>query len=445
MASGFNTVLSASDETAAAFNSATQRQQKYSGAVSGSDRELMKMRTSMAGAGTAAQALTAVLSGNVSALDNIGTSIGMVSPKFLKAGAAMAAFGVGWQVGTMIRQLDTVDKLLGKIGMASLRDPTADTAAAIEKTAGMISRKRTEMSAEQDLAATEIAGRTDKSGAARSVATEQAAKDRLVKEQELATREARNATARAQVSVVTATQKAGSFRSITDVQEIEKAQAALEEAKANEVAIAEAGAKRIEAAQNRVNQAIKAGTEEAGKLAESLAEAEAGQTLGKMQEYKTTIDEAVGGLGDARTRKAALSLAGAGGQLRGLEREKLLNRAADTAELDKLGTMRRAASDPAAQEQKRALERERKSTEAALKRAEAKEGKEGIKLSKRDKELLENKRVLEEQNNRGRNLRHAELDAKDLRDKKQADDIGRLLTEQQQINTELKALLVTAS
>ena len=445
MAPGFNTVLSASDETAAAFNSATQRQQKYSGAVSGADRELMKMRTSMAGAGTASQALTAVLSGNVAALDNIGTSIGMVSPKFLKAGAAMAAFGVGWQVGTMIRQLDTVDKLLGKIGMASLRDPTADTAAAIEKTAGMISRKRTEMAAQQDLASTEIAGQFDKSGAARSVATEQAAKDRLVKEQELATREARNATARAQVSVVTATQKAGSFKSIADVQEIEKAQAAVEEAKANEVAIAEAGAKRIEAAQSRVNQAIKAGTEEAGKLAQSLAEAEAGQTLGKMQEYKTTIDEAVGGIGDARTRKAALALAGAGGQLRGPEREALLNKVAQTAELDKLGQMRREASDPAAQEQKRSIERERKSTERALARAEEKEKKQGVTLSRRDKELLENKRALDEQNNRGKNLRNAELDAKDARDIKQADDIAKLYKEQTQINAALKALLVTAS
>jgi hypothetical protein len=309
----------------------------------------------------------------------------------------------------------------------------------------MISRKRTEMAAQQDLASTEIAGQFDKSGAARSVATEQAAKDRLVKEQELATREARNATARAQVSVVTATQKAGSFKSIADVQEIEKAQAAVEEAKANEVAIAEAGAKRIEAAQSRVNQAIKAGTEEAGKLAQSLAEAEAGQTLGKMQEYKTTIDEAVGGIGDARTRKAALALAGAGGQLRGPEREALLNKVAQTAELDKLGQMRREASDPAAQEQKRSIERERKSTERALARAEEKEKKQGVTLSRRDKELLENKRALDEQNNRGKNLRNAELDAKDARDIKQADDIAKLYKEQTQINAALKALLVTAS
>jgi hypothetical protein len=441
---GFNTVLTASDETAAAFTSAENRQKKYRVAIAGADRELTRMRASMLGAGAASQALTGVLTGNVAALDNVGTSLAMVSPRLMKAGTLIAAVGVGWQLGRIIGDLDAVDKLLTKIGGQSLRDPTVDLGIAAERMSGMIGRRRMIAGAESEVEATDIAARTDKSGTARAVATAQADAERVRKEQQLAQIEAQNATAKAATAAASAQSKAGRFVSTKDREEIDKAEAALKEAQANEIALAEAAAKKIEAAQNRVTQAIKAGTEEAGKLATKLDDAAANATLDKAQQYKTTIDEAVSGIGDARTRKAALDLVNAPGFLRGNEREALLDKQAQVANIDKLAAMERERRDPAAQEQRRDLERVRKSTERAIRAAEE-DVKAGRPLSKAQQQLLENKRALDDQAQRGKGLRAAELDVRERREAEMAKDIGRLLTEQQQINRELKTLLVTAS
>jgi len=279
---------------------------------------------------------------------------------------------------------------------------------------------------------------------ARAVAAAAADAGRVRQGQAMADLAAQNATTTARTNVASVTQKAGRLVSTKDREEIDKAEAAVKEAQANEIAIREAGALRIEGAQNRVNAAIAAGEKEAAKLATRMGDVEAAATLDKVQQYKTTIDEAVGGLTDKRTRDAALGLANAPGFLRGPEREAFFNKAAQTAEIDKLSAMERESRDPDAKKQARELERTRRHTENAIRAAEE-DVKAGRPLSKAQKQLLENKRALDEQANRGRNVRNAELDARDRRETQQARDISELLKEQSQINAELKQLLVTAS
>jgi len=440
--------LRGNDETAAAFASAESRLNKYGRTSAKTGADLNDMRRSMLGAGAASQSLAMLLQGNVGALDNIGTSLGMVNPKLIKFGSILAAIGIGAQLGKMLGEIEAIDEVLGRIetrARSSMRLLPEQTTSQI-KDLDAAARNAKELSAARADVAGARASAMPAGPDKQRAAAEQENRRALEKiEEEIS--DAQNKVMQARASLAAVKVKAGNAVGPEEQKEITRAEGDLRRAEKDAAATEEQAILKREAATLRLAAAVREVTDELVNMQDKAEGIELQQgmqfdesQIKNAQGYIDRITNALGALDDKRLKGLARNAMG--GADKTDENKALVDKQAELAIVDQMTARRKARSDPAVRAQADEIERERRRTENQMKRIEERRDK-GRPLATWEKELLKEQegiqtRATEEQIKKKaeESLRVKQQEARDESAKNTADEL-KLIREK--IDTVLQA------
>jgi len=135
MANNIDISLTGKDETAAAFDSATNRMRKMGAAADGTSKELSRFTRTNSGVRIAADGMRGAIRGDINALDNMAQSLAMINPKLMQFAGVMTGLTLGAQLGS---QLDKSFGLSDRIAGALLGMDPADIISNAERVARKI-------------------------------------------------------------------------------------------------------------------------------------------------------------------------------------------------------------------------------------------------------------------------------------------------------------------
>jgi hypothetical protein len=440
MANSVDIRLTATDETAGAFDSAKKRQEQYAGAVKtankavGDSRKsaadagagLDTMRRSMLGAGAAAQGFSGALKGNIGQLDNVGTSLAMMTPKLMKFGLALAAVGVAAQVGKEIAVA------LGWQSKAEKIEKETKAMDALARRARELADAQSELN--------KAKASEGMSGPAASMATAREEMDREVARQNEAVKDAERKLSEAQKK-----RQAVGFMDETGKKD---ADTAIAEAQKDLSTAQEIAAKKAEIAAIKYKQVIEDTSRALADAKENLSDLSREEENRRLDDaikdnklYLESVTQAFEAFKDPRLRKQAMAGI-AGGAQRGKD-AGLEEARQDLAALDQVRDMQRQRNDRDIRMQARQLERDRRGAENEIERAQDREAAKR-KLTTREKTLLADIAAVKLKQDREADVRKAEEAAKKQREDDNHDNLRKSRIANEKIVNQLTPLLQAA-
>ena len=470
--------LTARDETAAAYSSATRRMDGYGASVRGAGANQQQLAQKTIAQVSASNALTAALNGNTAAFGQAAMSATKYSAGMQGVAIAIAKVAiiaaitkkVMTELGlvTRVKALFTGQDVSEVTGRAeAIEKRTRDVAAAQDRarqaSAAAAAARQARIERETGDAPVTRATRTAVAQYEREF--EQIAEGIAAAEQRVS--EARGKRQQAGIS-------AGWVASESDLKAIREAQAELERAEADAAAAHARSIDQRTAATDKYQAALA----EAAKQAQKLNESMSGQQIDdNIQSIEADIANKTGYID---RRDAALAKASSRERLRSMgmdpeptgslaqqqrqarrrpqtlrdlvvnafgggeaDAQALRERQQAAAGLDQLGALFQARSDPDARAQASAIERERNRTENRLEKARAADARGGP-MATWQKEILADSRAIEEQirDQRERDQLQAAVEAE--KERKAAEARERLAREFAALAADLKLLLVAA-